>query len=132
MDTATVGADLLHVAGALNIGSNVTLDLTDLATLSQALAIDTKFTLLSYTGSWNNGTFNGYADDSTFLFANNEWRINYNDLTGGSNFTSDQAGATGFVTLTVIPEPSSISAAWPRRRGRAAGTPQTPGLKRCM
>jgi autotransporter-associated beta strand protein len=108
MDTSTVGADLLHVSGALSIGSNVMLDLTDLATSSQTLAIDTKFSLFSYTGVWNNGTFNGYADDSTFLFANNEWRINYNDLTGGSNFTGNQAGATGFVTLTVIPEPSSI------------------------
>jgi MYXO-CTERM domain-containing protein len=107
INTDTVGSDLLHVSGGLNIGSNVTLNLTDLASLSEALAVNTKFTLLSYTGAWNSGTFNGYADDSTFLFANNEWRINYNDLTGGSNFTSDQVGATGFVTLTVIPEPSS-------------------------
>jgi autotransporter-associated beta strand protein len=107
MDTATVGGDLLYVTGGLNIGTNVTLDLTDLAAVSQVLAVGTKFTLLSYTGLWDNGTFTGYADDSTFSFASNEWLINYNDLTGGSNFTSDQAGATGFVTLTVIPEPSS-------------------------
>jgi autotransporter-associated beta strand protein len=108
MDSTTVGGDLLFVGGDLNIGSNVTLDLTDLAAVSQALTIGTKFTLLSYTGTWNNGTFNGYADDSTFLFASNEWRINYNDLTGASNFASDQSGAAGFVTLTVIPEPSSL------------------------
>lgn len=107
MNTDTVGADLLHVTGNLNIGANVTLDLTDLASLSEVLAVDTKFTLLSYTGTWNNGTFNGYADESTFLFGNNQWRINYNDLTGGDNFTADQSGASGFVTLTVIPEPSS-------------------------
>jgi MYXO-CTERM domain-containing protein len=107
INTDTVGGDLLHVSGGLNIGSNVTLNLTDLASLSETLTVDTKFTLLSYTGAWNSGTFNGYADDSTFLFASNQWRINYNDLNGGSNFTSDQAGATGFVTLTVIPEPSS-------------------------
>lgn len=108
MNTSTVAGDLLHVTGGLNIDSNATLDLTDLATLSQALAVDTKFTLLSYTGVWNNGTFNGYADDSTFLFASNTWRIDYNDPTGASNFTSDQDGAAGFVTLTVIPEPSSL------------------------
>jgi autotransporter-associated beta strand protein len=107
MNTSTVGGDLLFVGGDLNIGSNVTLDLTDLAAVSQALAVGTKLTLLSYTGTWDNGTFNGYADDSAFLFASNEWRINYNDLTGGSNFASDQDGAAGFVTLTVIPEPSS-------------------------
>lgn len=109
MNTGTVGSDLLFIAGNLSIGSSVTLDLTDLAPLSQVLAVDTKFTLLSYTGAWNNGTFNGYADDSTFLFANNQWRINYNDLTGGTNFSGDQSGATRFVTLTVIPEPSSLA-----------------------
>lgn len=108
MNTTTVGGDLLHVAGDLNIGSNVTLDLMDLAAVSQALTVGTKLTLLSYTGTWDNGTFNGYADDSAFLFASNEWRINYKDLSGASNFASDQAGAAGFVTLTVIPEPSSL------------------------
>jgi fibronectin-binding autotransporter adhesin len=107
LDTVAVAGDLLHVTGGLNIGSNVTLDLTDLAAISEAMTAGTKLTLISYTGAWNDGTFDGYADDSTFLFANNQWRINYNDLTGGSNFTSDQTGATGFVTLAVIPEPSS-------------------------
>jgi autotransporter-associated beta strand protein len=107
INTATVGADLLHVSGGLNISSNVTLNLTDLATLSQGVADGTKFTLISYTGTWNDGTFMSYADDSTFFFAGNQWQINYNADTGGSNFASDQNGATGFVTLTAIPEPSS-------------------------
>ena len=108
MNTSTVGGDLLYVTGGLNIGSNVTLELTDLAALSETLAADSKLTLFSYTGVWNSGTFNGYADDSVFLFANNQWRIDYNDSTGGLNFASNQAGASGFVTLTAIPEPSSL------------------------
>ena len=75
------------------------------------LANDTKFTLISYTGSWNSGTFNGYADDSTFSFGGNDWVINYNDVTGGSNFSADQSGAMGYVTMTVVPEPSSFAMA---------------------
>jgi hypothetical protein len=74
------------------------------------LANDTKFTLISYTGSWNSGTFSGYADDSKFTFAGNQWVINYNDATGGGNFAGEQ-GTSGFVTMTVVPEPSSLGLA---------------------
>jgi hypothetical protein len=35
------------------------------------------------------------------------WQINYNDTTGGSNFTSDYISGS-FVTLTVVPEPSAM------------------------
>ena len=101
--TGDITADLQFVNGDLDLFGTVTLDLTDLASISQALAVDTKFTLISYTGTWNGTVFDGYLDESTFTFANNLWRIDYNDTSGGSNFISDQSGA--FVTMTVIPEP---------------------------
>ena len=106
-----VTADLLDINGSLTLNGSVTLNLVDLAEISQVLANDTKFTLISYTGSWNSGTFSGYADDSKFTFAGNQWVINYNDATGGTNFSGEQAGAQGFVTMTVVPEPSSLGLA---------------------
>ena len=110
-NSQTVTADLLDINGSLTLNGSVTLSLVDLAEIGQLLANDTKFTLMSYNGSWNNGTFSGYADDSTFTFAGNQWVINYNDITGGSNYSSEQSGATGFVTMTVVPEPSSLGLA---------------------
>ena len=110
-NSATITADLLKITGNLNLSGAVTLNLVDLAAVSQALVNDTKFTLISYTGSWNSGTFSGYADDSKFTFAGNQWVINYNDATGGSNFSGEQTTAAGFVTMTVVPEPSSFGLA---------------------
>ena len=110
-NSQTVTADLLDINGSLTLNGSVTLSLVDLAEIGQLLANDTKFTLMSYNGSWNNGTFSGYADDSKFTFAGNQWIINYNDATGGSNYSSEQIGSSSFVTMTVVPEPSSLGLA---------------------
>lgn len=107
-NSGTVAADLSHITGDLNIGSNVGFDLTDEVT-SNTLAIGTKFTLFSYSGNWNSGTFTGYDDNSSFTLGENQWRILYADDFGGSNFFADQSGAAGFVTLTVIPEASAAA-----------------------
>ncbi|MDY0166459.1 MAG: autotransporter-associated beta strand repeat-containing protein, partial [Thermoguttaceae bacterium] len=96
-------ADLLNVDGDLALLGNVSLDLVDLAAPAGALPVDTKFTLISYSGDWNGGVFEDYANYSTFTSGLNEWRIRYNDV------APDLNGAFGsFVTLRVIPEPSSI------------------------
>jgi autotransporter-associated beta strand protein len=110
-NSETITADLLKITGNLTLSGTVTLDLVDLASVSQALIENTKFTLISYTGAWNSGTFSGYADDSTFSFGGMDWVINYNDATGGSNFSGEQTTAAGFVTMTVVPEPSSLGLA---------------------
>ena len=120
-------ADLLDIAGSLNISGTVTLDLlgADLANLSWV--VGDKLSIASYTGAWNGGTFDGWADDSTQAFGGNLWMINYDDLVAGVNFTSEQAGAAGHVTLTAaVPEPTSAmlllssSALLLLRRRRAA------------
>jgi autotransporter-associated beta strand protein len=110
-NSQTVTADLLDINGNLNLDGSVTLTLIDLAELSTAISQGTKFTLISYTGAWDSGTFSGYADDSTFSFGGMDWVINYDDATGGNNFSGDQDGASGFVTMTVVPEPSSLGLA---------------------
>ena len=100
--TATTG-DVLNVNGDLTFDGTVTLSLADLGAGS-ILALGTKFTLISYFGSWDQDTFNGYADDSAFTLFGNEWRINYNDVSAGS---VNGGAFTNAVTLTVIPEPGA-------------------------
>ncbi len=107
MDSLNLNGDLLNVAGSLLIGSNVTLDLQELA--SGFLPVySSKLTLISYDGSWNNGTFLGYADDSIFTFGANNWKINYDDTTGGANLGGGDF--SNFVTMTAVavPEPTSL------------------------
>jgi autotransporter-associated beta strand protein len=107
--TPSVAADLTYSSGTLSIASGTTLTLTDLAT-SVALVNGSKLTLISSVGAWNGGLFsylgNTLADNSTFTLGVNEWRFDYDDTIGGSNYASDQAGAANFVTMTVIPEPN--------------------------
>jgi len=112
LNTTSPAADLLFASDAsapLTLSGTVTLSLSDLGS-GGALAMGTKLTLISYNTSWNNGIFTGLADDSTFTFAGNQWVINYNDTSAGSNFNSDAvAFGTSFVTITVVPEPSTCA-----------------------
>ena len=103
-DSESRAADLLDVGGNLDLTGTVTLDVLDLAANGQPLDPDTKFTLISYSGEWNGGVFDGFADDSTFAHGGNFWQIDYNDTTAGVNGGSYD----GFVTLTsAVPEPSA-------------------------
>ena len=104
----SVGADLQVVTGNLSLTGTVTLTLANLT--AGTFADNTKFTLINYSGSWNNGLFtylgNSLADDSTFSFNSQDWRIDYNASSGGNNFSSEQLGAN-FVTMTAVPEPAT-------------------------
>ena len=92
--------DLVDLSGDLEILSGAVLDLS-LFGSDAALTNGTKFSLFSYSGSWNSGTFNGYADDSDFTLGLNQFRIDYNDTVAGLNGGS----YSNFVTLTAVPEP---------------------------
>lgn len=109
LDSAALNGDLLYSSGMLSLASGSILTLEELT--SGTLNMGDKLTLISYTGAWNNGLFEylggTLADDSTFILGSNEWLFNYDDTTGGSNFSGDQSGATGFVTMTVVPESSA-------------------------
>ena len=111
LDSASLNGDLLAAnTGSLSIASGAILTLTELNT--GVLTLGDKLTLLSYNGTWNSGLFtylsSSLADDSQLTLGSNTWLFNYNDTVGGSNFTGDQSGATGFVTMTVIPEPATV------------------------
>jgi len=129
-DTAAYGFDLnssLGTADLLNVNGNLTFNgafatllATDQASTPIALANNTKFTLMSYSGTWDGGTFAGLADDVGTIqtgsgAGTNTFRINYNDTTPGIN-----GGSLGkYVTLTrisagsgsliggTVPEPTS-------------------------
>ena len=107
LDSSVLGGDLLYTIGALSITPTTTLSLTDMA--AGILANDSKLTLISY-GSWSGGlfTYNGstLANGAKFTLGSNEWLFKYDDTTGGSNFSGDQSGAVGYVTMTVVPEPN--------------------------
>lgn len=116
-DTTATGADLASSSGALSIAPGATLAMSDLKATDWAPG--NKLTLISYPGAWDGGTFtlaatNGGAalpDDAIFTDAltGRVWSINYNDATGGANFSADVTGGSTFVTLTAVPEPASLS-----------------------
>ncbi|MES2661239.1 MAG: autotransporter-associated beta strand repeat-containing protein [Verrucomicrobiota bacterium] len=110
LDSASPDGDLLYSGGTLDIASGSILTLTELA--SGTLSDGSKLTLISYLGGWTSGELftylgNTLADDSIITLGSNQWFFDYNDTSGGGNFTTDQAGATSFVTMTVVPEPAA-------------------------
>jgi hypothetical protein len=100
-------ADLLNVNGNLSILAGAALNAADVGSPNSGLAGGTKFTMISYAGTWDGGIFAGAADDSIVSIGVNEYVINYNDTTGGSNFGGGSYG--NYVTLTAIAVPEAGS-----------------------
>jgi fibronectin-binding autotransporter adhesin len=102
----SAGADLLNSSGALAIAPGVTLTLNDVASTPGSISAGSKFTMISYSGAWDGDTFNGVPDDSVIQIGGTDFSINYNDISGGSNF----GGGTNntFVTLTAVPEANAF------------------------
>jgi len=105
----TVGADLQVVNGTLGLTGTVTLTLNNLSGTG-TFANNTKFTLINYSGAWNNGLFTYNSsllnDGDTLTLNGQDWTIDYNDSNGGVNFSGDQV-YTNFVTMTAVPEPAA-------------------------
>jgi autotransporter-associated beta strand protein len=108
------GADLQIVSGDLSLTGTVALTLGDLAAMPSEFALGTTFSLINYSGLWNNGLFtfdgNEIADGGEFTAGLNKWQLDYNASEGGLNFDNEYLGTTdSFVNITavVIPEPSS-------------------------
>lgn len=109
-------ADLLVVNGGLSIASGALVTFADLAGLAaQPFVEDTTiFALINYSGSWNGGLFTygstELTDGSRFLVGAQEWEIDYNRTSsaGIDNFTGDYLPSSSFVTITAVPEPSTL------------------------
>jgi hypothetical protein len=95
----------VNVGGNLSIAAGAILALSDAA--NTVFAPATKFTLISYAGTWDGGTFDTYADDSLLTVGVNDYVINYNDTTAGVNFGGGPTGIR-YVTLTAVPEPAAV------------------------
>jgi len=96
-----VTADLGDISGTLSIDPSSILDLVELGTYTAG----NKFTLFAYDGALT-GTFNGLANNSTFLDdLSNPWQIKYDDPTAGLN--GGVSASNTFVTITAIPEPGA-------------------------
>jgi len=106
----SAGADLQIANGELSLNGTVNLSLTNLNVGN--FAFDTTFSLINYNGLWNGGLFtyagNELANGEIFAFNGQNWRIDYNAVAGGDNFTSEYLPSSNFVNLTVIPEPSTM------------------------
>ena len=104
-----LGADLQKVTGSVNLSLTgvVNLTIADLASTPQAFPINTKFSLINYTDTWNSGVFTynslTLANGTQFTAGLNTWLITYNDATGGVNFSNEYVSGQ-FVNLTVVPE----------------------------
>jgi fibronectin-binding autotransporter adhesin len=109
LDSSSVGADLMKVSGALSL-TNVNLDLTLANLAAGTWAVNDKLTLFAYGGTAITSGFTGYLDDTTYIFGFNEWVLNYNDTSAGSNYSSQATGSPNFITfrLNAVPEPSAL------------------------
>jgi hypothetical protein len=101
-----VGADVMNVGGTLNIASAM-LSGANLGTAF--MANPSKFVLLSYAGAPTTsvGQFAGRPNMSNVFLAGRSWIIRYDDTAAGS-LNAASALHTSAVTLTSIPEASSI------------------------
>lgn len=110
----SVGADLLLVNGGFDLAGTVALSLADVAGTPVAVPEGTIFTMVNYTGAWNNGLFSfggtPLASGDTFTAGLNTWQIDYAATSGGANFAGEQVSGS-FVNLTAVPEPASLAAA---------------------
>lgn len=107
----SLGADLLKVTGGLHI-EEVALQLTDLAATASQLEGGTVFTLINYTGEWNGGLFTigdqTIANGEEFVIGLNTWRLDYDALSGGLNFSDEYFSDSRYVNLVVIPEGGTL------------------------
>lgn len=108
METANALADLVNAAGDLLINPGTILNASDVP--SAVVALGTKYTIISYSGIWQAGTFNlnvfaGHPNGSSFALGSNKWLISYADTPTGSVNGGAYAHA---VTLTAVPEASAF------------------------
>jgi autotransporter-associated beta strand protein len=103
-----VAADVVMLTGNLNISPAAMLNFTDLAGLSAvALAENSKFTLISYSGSWDGNTFASKPNNSLVTIGINQFTLKYNDATKGLNFATGVPSGLSYVTLTAVAVPEA-------------------------
>jgi autotransporter-associated beta strand protein len=110
----SLAGDLVKVSGHLNLNDTVYLTLFDLASSPTAFGLDTTFTLINYSGTWNTNYFTFgemlLTNNATFAAGLNTWQITYNATNGGSNFAGEYFGdGSSYVNIAAVPEPSTYA-----------------------
>jgi autotransporter-associated beta strand protein len=82
INSSTLTADKLAITGNLNIDPAAALTVTDLGSGTPPSG---KLVIVTYTGTWNGGTFAGRPDDSAITVNGNTYTLNYNDTDAGVN-----------------------------------------------
>ena len=83
--------------------------------LSPFVEDTTIFALVNYSGSWNGGLFtygsSVLADGGQFQVGSQWWEIDYNRTSSADldNFTADYLPSSSFVTVTAVPEPTTLA-----------------------
>ena len=108
-NSLATAADLVNLTGDLSISSTAAINFADLAGLSAVLLpANTKFTLIAYSGAWDNGTFASEPNGSPVQIGPNGFVLAYDDTVQGINFQSEVASGLHYVTLTAVPEASAF------------------------
>jgi fibronectin-binding autotransporter adhesin len=97
----------LTIDGTSAVGP--TLALVDLG--AGAIADGTKYTVISYNGTWNGKSFANAPNFGIVMMGAQQFRIRYADSNPGGNFATETASNIGvgkFVTLTAVPELGSF------------------------
>ena len=70
------------------------------------------FAGINDTDGWSGGLFtydeNELTDGERFSVGSQQWEVDYNSPTGGSNCTSDYLPSSSFVTVMAVPEPGAL------------------------
>jgi autotransporter-associated beta strand protein len=107
LNSSSTGADLMVVNGVLSL-TDVTLDLSGANLEANTWSFNDRLTLISYAGPSITSGFVGYDNDGIYTFGTNQWQIKYDNSMKGNNFIGEATGSN-FVTLTLVPEPSSLA-----------------------
>ena len=98
-DSSAPAVDTITVTGNLNIAMGAVLNVGDIG-MDPGSIYGTAANIITYSGTWNGGTFADLPDDSYFMDGGRNFQISYNG--------ADVEVPEGIVTITmveVIPEP---------------------------
>ena len=95
-DSTAIAVDGVALNGNLNIASGAVLNVSDIGSNPSSI-FGVTAPVITYSGTWNGGTFAGLPDDSYFMSAGQAYQISYD------------RGAVTLTMLAVIPEPGTAA-----------------------
>jgi fibronectin-binding autotransporter adhesin len=97
INSAAATSDTLAVNGNLNLNTETTLTLSDIAATPESIANGAKLTLATYSGTLT-GTFKDRPQGSTVLIGENEFTLSYTDGNAITLTSTNESSADPFTT----------------------------------